>query len=489
MPKRHLSLPRVDAVPSERAELDRSLLALRTDLELPGDFSPEALTEAAETAPSAPDLDLRELPFSTLDPLGSKDLDQAFHLAESRRGFTVRYAIADVPGFVRPGGALDAEARLRGQTIYLPDGSIPLHPRSLSEGRASLLPDQERPAYVWTIELDADGAQVSARVERALIRSREQRDYAGAQRAVDAGRADAQLELLRRIGILRLAQERARGGASLPMPEEEVVKDPADGYRIERRSVLPVEEWNAQISLLTGMAAAELMLDGGVGILRTMPKPEETAIASFRAQVAALGHPWPAGVGYGEFLHAVDGTTPEAVPLLQAAAALFRGADYTPFDGALPPEPAQAAIAAPYAHVTAPLRRLVDRWGLSVCAALSAGTAVPEAIRASLPELPELMRASGQRASRAESAALDRVEAALLASRTGEDLDALVIDAGPTKARLLLDDPPVVASAGITGARPGSRVVVRVVSADIATGKVALTGPEGADAAPLAATA
>ena len=78
----------------------------------------------------------------TLDPLESRDLDQAFHIEPAGDGgFILRYAIADVPGFVAPGGALDAEARRRGQTLYLPDGSVPLHPRELSEDRASLLPD------------------------------------------------------------------------------------------------------------------------------------------------------------------------------------------------------------------------------------------------------------------------------------------------------------------------------------------------------------
>lgn len=84
------------------------------------------------------------MPFATLDPPGSRDLDQAFHLERAGRGYTVRYAIADVPGFVSR-GAVDVEARRRGQTLYAADGSIPLHPRVLSEDRASLLPEVDRP--------------------------------------------------------------------------------------------------------------------------------------------------------------------------------------------------------------------------------------------------------------------------------------------------------------------------------------------------------
>ncbi|WP_217585257.1 RNB domain-containing ribonuclease, partial [Microbacterium sp. GbtcB4] len=80
------------------------------------------------------------------DPAGARDLGQAFHLVRDGDGYRVRYAIADVPGFVVPGGAVDAEARRRGQTLYAADGTFPLHPPVLSEDRASLLPDVVRPA-------------------------------------------------------------------------------------------------------------------------------------------------------------------------------------------------------------------------------------------------------------------------------------------------------------------------------------------------------
>lgn len=414
MPRRHLSLTRDPRAARERTALEARLRELRDELDLPAEFSPEALAEAESVRPGTPDLDLREIPFGTLDPAGSRDLDQAFHLERNTAGdgFTVRYAIADVPGFVAPGGALDAEARRRGQTIYLPDGSIPLHPRTLSEGRASLLADEDRPALVWTIGLDADGLQRSARVERALVRSRAQRDYASAQTAIDAGRADEQLELLGVVGRLRIEQEHARGGASLPMPEEEVVPDEEHGYRIERRSPLVVEEWNAQLSLLTGMAAAEIMLAGGIGILRTMPEPDDEALAKFRERVAELGSPWQEGIRYGDYLRGIDPAAAGSLEILQAATALFRGAGYTPFDGTAPALATQAALAAPYAHVTAPLRRLVDRWGLAICLAICDDSPAPSWARESLADLPALMRAAGQQASRAEGAAIDLVESA-----------------------------------------------------------------------------
>src|SRR5690606_37115006 len=164
-----------------QSELARALAELPIEIEAPGEFSPEAIAEATTASPSEPDIDLRDVPFVTLDPEASRDLDQAMHLVRRGDGFEVRYAIADVPGFVTPGGAMDTEARQRGQTLYAAGGSIPLHPRELSEGRASLLPDADRPALVWTFALDADGVVTEFRLERAMIRSRAQLEYVSAQ--------------------------------------------------------------------------------------------------------------------------------------------------------------------------------------------------------------------------------------------------------------------------------------------------------------------
>lgn len=457
-----------------QSELATALAMLRAALEVPVDFSAEAEAEAAAASPAAPQLDLREVPFATLDPEGSKDLDQAFHLDKSDSGYTVRYAIADVPAFVTPGGAVDAAARERGQTLYAADGRIPLHPPVLSEDHASLLADVDRPALVWTFDLTADGAVSTFRLERALIRSRAQLDYVTTQQALDRGE-DSPASLLREIGELRVARERERGGASLNMPDEEVVQDEDGTYSIVRGTPLPIEEWNAQLSLMTGMAAAELMIGAKVGILRTMPAPDEAAFDTFRRQTEALGRPWTTGE-YGQYLRSLDHEDPLTLPVLEAAASLFRGADYVAFDGAVPEDIEQAAIAAPYAHATAPLRRLVDRWVLAICLAVSEGSEVPAWARESLSELPELMQSSSQRASRLNADTINRVEAALLTPLVGSRLDVTVIElrAGDgERAEIQIAHPAVTASAPVpAGTKPGDSVSVTLVRADIAKGEV-----------------
>ncbi|MGW9156394.1 RNB domain-containing ribonuclease [Microbacterium sp. NPDC055665] len=454
-----------------QTELAAALATLRASAETPGDFPPAVLAEAQDATASEPALDLRHVPFATLDPEGSRDLDQAFHLERDGSGYIVRYAIADVPAFVRPGGAVDAEARRRGQTLYAADGRIPLHPATLSEDRASLLADVDRPALVWTFSLDAAGVVTEFRLERALIRSRAQLDYVTTQRSLDLGE-DGPAALLPEIGSLRLEQERLRGGASLNLPDEEVVRDADGAYAIERRSPLPVEEWNAQLSLMTGMAAASLMLRAGVGILRTMPEPDDASFTAFRLQTEALGRPWVSGT-YGEYLRALDRTDPLTLPVLEAAASLFRGAGYLVFDGESPSNAVQAAIAAPYAHATAPLRRLVDRWVLTICLAVSNGEAVPEWARESLSELPALMQESAQRASRMNTATINSVEAALLTPLVGTAIDATVIELRGERALVQIADPAVTATAPLpTGAKPGSVVRLSIVRADIAAGEV-----------------
>ncbi|MGO1507750.1 MAG: RNB domain-containing ribonuclease [Microbacteriaceae bacterium] len=456
-----------------QSELAEALAALRVAAEAPTEFSPEAIAEASSVSPPEPELDLRDVPFATLDPVGSKDLDQAFHLARTGDGFEVRYAIADVPAFVTPGGALDAEARERGQTLYAADGSIPLHPRELSEGSASLLPDVDRPALVWTFALSSSGDVDDFRLERALIRSRAQLDYESTQKALDAGE-ESPASLLRDIGELRIAKEQKRGGASLNMPDEEVVQLDDGTYSIERRSPLPVEEWNAQLSLMTGMAAASLMVEAKVGVLRTMPEPDAEAFETFRRQTEALGRPWTDGE-YGEYLRGLDRADPLTLPVLQAAASLFRGAGYVTFDGSVPADVEQAAIAAPYAHATAPLRRLVDRWALAICLGISDGSGAPAWARESLAELPDLMQSSGQRASRLNADTINRVEAALVKPLVGSTIEATVIEIrnDGERAGIQIADPAVTASAPVpAGTKPGETVKLKVVRADIAKGEM-----------------
>jgi len=427
---------------------------LRAELGIPGDFPPEVLDEAEGSAPSGERRDLTELPFLTIDPPGSVDLDQAMCLERRGGGYRIRYAIADVAAFVRPGGAVDAESHRRGVTYYAPDRRTPLHPVVLSEARASLLQGQRRPALVWELDLDSGGGLEQTRLERALVRSRQQLDYATAQN-------DPNLLLLKEIGVLRLEQARAREALDLPTPEQ--VVDAQGGLSF--RAPLPIERWNAEVSLLTGMAAAAVMLQGGIGLLRTLPRPSVEDVDSLRRSATALGVPWPEGRPYGDVLSALDPRRPAEAAVLGLSRRLLRGAAYTAFDGQPPAHPEHSAVAAPYAHCTAPLRRLPDRYVGEVCLALLARRPVPEWVRAALPRQPAVMQEADRRAKALDRAVVDLAEACVLQHRVGERFRAVVVEPGVVQ----LADPAVRARLDGDGAELGAEVGVVLEKADVRT--------------------
>ncbi|WP_433209226.1 RNB domain-containing ribonuclease [Dactylosporangium sp. CS-047395] len=449
--------------------------SLRHELELPEAFSGAAQEEAEAAAGRVFDdrPDRTELEFVTIDPPTSKDLDQALLLQRREGGYRVYYAIADVAAFVQPGGALEKETWERGQTVYLPDGKVPLHPAVLSEGAASLLPDQTRPAVLWAIDVDAEGNATGVDVARALVRSRAKLDYESVQRDADSGRLHPSIALLPEVGKLLVARGLDRGAVNLPLPEQEVEPD-GDGWRLTLRAPVEVEEYNAQISLLTGMSAAKIMLDGGVGLLRTMPPAPAETVEALRLAARALDVPWPDGATPGRVIAALDPSQPRAAAFLDQAAEMMRGAGYTPFDGAPPEQPLHAAVAAPYAHVTAPLRRLADRYVTEVCLALHAGAAVHSWAREALPKLPEVMTRTDRVAGSAERGAVDLVEATLLQGRVGETFEAAVLDVDRAKHRadIAIDEPPVRARCEGDALPLGERISVRLTEADPAKRKV-----------------
>lgn len=475
MPARTLRLD--DRLPEPIAETYESLVVR---LEVPREFPADALAEAEQVVREGYDTslshrDLTDVEFVTIDPPGSMDLDQAMHIAREGSGFLVQYAIADVAAWVRPGGALDTEAHRRGQTYYAPHERYGLYPPALSEGAASLLDDgTARPAQVWRLELDEDGEVTGASVERALVRSRARLNYADVQVDIDRGTAAPTLMLLKEVGRLRHLVEIARGGVSLQLPEQEVEVE-SDTWVLRHRSGLPDEDWNAQISLMTGFSAASMMLEGGVGILRTLPPAEPGTIKTLRRVARSLGLPWPQRLGYAEFIQSLNPALPQDQAMMMAAVRLFRGAGYTVVEPGLKPEQTvHGALAASYAHTTAPLRRLVDRYVGETCLALSAGREVPEWVLAALPDLPKTMNESDRRAKAFERAVTDLVEALVLQPRIGETFRGVVLSVDakrPGQGIVSLTDPAV--EAPVSGrVELGEEVTVELVSVDLEAGKV-----------------
>ncbi|WBQ02858.1 RNB domain-containing ribonuclease [Kribbella sp. CA-293567] len=455
-----------------------SLQEIRRELDVPAEFPAEVVRAALAAAknPRLPELDRTDLEFVTIDPPDSMDLDQALYIERAGDGFTVYYAIADVAAFVQPGDPIDLEARKRGETLYAPDKRIPLHPPELSESAASLLADQVRPALLWTIAVDATGEGTDVTCQRALVKSRAKLSYAGVQKDLDAGTASESLQLLREVGKLREKRELERGGVNLPIPDQEVVTSDGE-WSLEFRAPLPVEGWNAQISLLTGMAAAHLMMYGEIGILRTLPESHDDLRRKLENTAKALGIPWPVGTSYAEFIHGLDPKVPAHAAMLAACTVLFRGAGYTAFSGGVPAQPEHAAMKSEYAHCTAPLRRLVDRWTSEICVALCADTEVPQWVRESMDEIPKIMEESARKAHAYERAIVSMVEAGLVAEQVGSTFEGVITDVDDRdQTRGIVALSTVAIEGRVTGTAElplGQPVRVKLTEADIAKRTVA----------------
>lgn len=451
---------------------------IRLELELPGEFSPEAATEAAAVTDryATERVDRTDIAFVTIDPPGSKDLDQAVRLVHDGDGYLVQYAIADVAALITPEGLLDNETRHRGQTIYLPDGSIPLHPRVLSEGAGSLLPEQIRPAVLWEIKVDAEGQPTSVTVSRALVKSVARLDYAGVQKSFDDATPHSSIAALADFGRCRQALAIARGAVNLELPEQSIAKTDA-GWVLEVEKRTDVDLWNSHVSLLTGMAAGEIMRTAGVGLLRTLPKPEADTLQQLRKSAAALGVSWDRELSAGEFLAGLDPIDPRSLAIMSDATSLLRGANYLAFDATTPlaadAVTEHAGIAGVYAHVTAPLRRLADRFATEVCLAVKSGNPVPEWVLRALPTLPDLMKGSDSLANKAERAAVDLAEATVLENQIGTTFSAMVLHEkrGDRPGEIFISEPAIIAPC-VGELTEGETIMVRLTRADVRRRKV-----------------
>ncbi|MEJ7770788.1 MAG: RNB domain-containing ribonuclease [Geodermatophilaceae bacterium] len=454
--------------------------AIRAELGVRQGFPAAVLADAQDSVDRGPQgaRTRLDLPFVTIDPAESLDLDQALHIERSADGFLVHYAIADVAAFVRPGGPMDNESWRRGVTLYSPDTRTPLYPQQLSEEGASLLPDKDRPALVWALTLDAAGNLTGVEFAPKMVRSIAKLNYAQVQADMDNAAAHASIAALAELGPILTDQARGRGAIELPMPDQEVVQAADGSWQLSFRAQLPVERWNAQISLLTGRAAAQMMLDAGVGLLRTLPAADQQAVEQLRRVAASLTINWPPDASPGEVLSTLDGSRPQEAAFVDEAAGLLRGSGYTAFDGSPPEHAEHAGVGAAYAHVTAPLRRLADRYANEVCLAIQESRDVQAWARDRLPELPAAMTAGDRRDSELERACLDSTEAAILADRRGEIFDGVVVevdDRGNRDATVVLTDLAVRARCVGPGLVLGTTVRVRVTEADVASRTVRLT--------------
>ena len=439
--------------------LTEGLAAIRAQYKVPVAFPP-AVEEAAKIAAARlpnEHADRTAIPFVTLDPSSSTDLDQAFTIEAAGSDLLLHYAIADVAWFVRDGDALDVEAWARGTTCYLPDGKASQYPRLLSENAASLLPGGARPAVIFTIRLDRDGNAHLDGAERALIRNRAKLAY---ETATDDQLPVGFAEFASRVE----AAEERRGAARTDPPEQEVSRDATGHYTLTLRPQLITETRNAALSLACNLAIADALYAARTGLFRVMPAPDARAIMRLRGTAKAFSLDWPEALSLSDFEKKLDPSKPREAAFLMATRRGGSGASYVPFHAG--EKPWHAAMAATYAHATAPLRRLADRYVVRAALAVANGQPVPDEVASAFQRLPEVMARADARDNQVDRAVIDLAEAAILSGHEGESFDAVVTDLGDAGARIQLCDQPVVARVIAHGALPGTSLRVRLLGAD-----------------------
>jgi VacB/RNase II family 3'-5' exoribonuclease len=443
------------------AILAGGLAAIRGEFQVPDGFPPEVLAAAETAAKRVPNehADRTDRPFVTLDPASSTDLDQAFAIARAGNDLLLHYAIADVAWFVDDDGPIDAEAWRRGATLYLPDGKAGLYPPVLSEGAASLLPDGPRPCVIFTIRIDPDGKAHLDGAERAIVRSRAKLAYS---KVADADLPEGFAEFAARMQ----AAEAKRGASRVDPPEQEVAE--AGGhYDLVFRERFAAEDRNAALSLAANLAIADALQAHHTGLFRVMAGPDERAVKRLRFTARALGLDWPDAAPLADFERGLDPADPKQAAFMTAIRRAGSGAAYVPYrEGVVP---WHAALAATYAHATAPLRRLADRYVVRAMLAIANGEPVPNVVTAAFDKLPRVMGRADARGGQIERAVIDLAETVMLGDRIGDVFEAVVTDLDERGARIQLRDLPIVARVVAHNVDPGETIRVKLIAAEPAT--------------------
>ena len=333
---------------------------------------PEAVVDEAgrlEQEPSEEDkkhrVDLRKLPFVTIDGEDARDFDDAVY-CEKRRlgGWRLWVAIADVSHYVRPGSALDEEAATRGNSVYFPERVVPMLPEALSNGLCSLKPAVDRLAMVCEMELSKSGELSKYTFYEAVIHSHARLTYtqvgevleSGTHPDVDKSRVPGLKRLHSLYKVLRAARDQ-RGAIDFETVETRIIFD--EQRKIE--SIVPVVRNDAhklieECMLCANVATANFFEANGLPILyRVHEGPTEEKLEGLRSFLGELGldlagGPKPTPLHYQQLLQQITGRDDAHVIQTMLLRSL-RQAVYQPENGGH-----FGLHYAAYAHFTSPIR-------------------------------------------------------------------------------------------------------------------------------------
>ena len=377
--------------------------------------------------------DLQHLPIVAIDPSDARDHDDAIWAEpDGKGGFRALVAIADVSFYVRPGGALDREARLRGNSVYFPDRVVPMLPEVLSADVCSLRAGEDRAAMACHLSIAADGRITEWRFTRALVRIHEVIAYEEAQRRIDASEEGVLANLWAAWRALESARD-SRDPLALELPERRVLLD--EQGRIEEirlRERLDAHRVVEDFMIAANVAAAKA-LEAKVApvVYRIHEPPSREKLVALKDYLAtfdrklALGQVITPGL-FNRLLKDVADEAEKAL-IMEAVLRSQTQAYYGPRNAG------HFGLAlGSYAHFTSPIRRyadllvhraLVDAWHLeqpAPKAKLPPTSGLSERDRADLSKVSDAISQAERRAMEAERDTIDRYVAAWLATRVGE---------------------------------------------------------------------
>ena len=378
--------------------------------------------------------DLRHLPIVAIDPIDARDHDDAVWAMpdddpNNLGGYRAIVAIADVSFYVRPGSAIDREAKKRGNSVYFPDRVVPMLPEALSADSCSLKQGVDRAALVCHLAVDARGRVTGWRFTRAAIRVSENLAYEAAQARIDAGDAPEHLRHLWAAWAL-LAKARAdREPLDLDLPERRVVLDEAGRIvSVAVRERLDAHRLIEDFMIAANVAAAKALEAKKSPVMyRVHEVPGREKLVSLKDYLATFGVSFALGqvvtpATFNRLLERV--TDPEQrVQVMEQVLRTQTQAYYAPQNAGH-----FGLSLGSYAHFTSPIRRYAD---LLVHRALvrsfglgEGGLTDDEANRMTI--LGETISQAERRAMEAERETIDRYVAAHLATRVGEIVDARI---------------------------------------------------------------
>ncbi len=445
---------------------------------IPTEFDPASVAEAeaARAVALGERADLRELGLVTIDGEDARDFDDAvFAEADVARdgeapnpgGHRLVVAIADVAHYVRPGSALDRDARKRGNSVYFPDRVVPMLPEALSNGWCSLRPDEERGCLFVEMRVDAGGRKLSHRFGRGLMRSAARLTYTQVQALHDheAGAGMAEPPLVEQAvldaappvpdGLVAalyaafralLGARQARGTLDLDLPERKVVLDEAGQVSaIAPRPRLDSHRLIEEFMVLANVAAAEeLERRRRPCMYRVHAPPSDEKLEALRAFLRTFDLALPPT---GELRPSDLDTVLRAVAGTEHAAlvneVMLRSQSQAAYD---PDNIGHFGLSlARYAHFTSPIRRYAD---LLVHRALVSGMrpgdgALPhdgEGAASEYPDIAEQITGTERRAALAEREAVDRYLSAYMADKVGAVFAARISGVARFGLFVTLDD-------------------------------------------------